>query len=170
MGFRDEAAGHFYKALKLRPDFPEAKENFYRVANWLVERWHFLMLNDHGRNHKYQLAIKKAVEGGCTSVLDIGTGTGILGWDFPETCYMTLLFNKCLLRLIYSWVCFNACCWHVSMCAKMAGAAEVYACELSKTMYELACEVLSANGMADSIRIVHLKSLDMNIPKDIPKR
>uniref|UniRef100_A0A673MSB2 Uncharacterized protein n=1 Tax=Sinocyclocheilus rhinocerous TaxID=307959 RepID=A0A673MSB2_9TELE len=112
MGFRNEAAGHFYKALKLRPDFPEAKENFYRVANWLVERWHFLMLSDHGRNHKYQLAIKKAVEGGCSSVLDIGTGTGI-------------------------------------MCAKMAGAAEVYACELSKTMYELACEVLSANGMAD---------------------
>lgn len=135
MGFRDEAAGHFYKALKLRPDFPEAKENFYRVANWLVERWHFLMLNDHGRNHKYQLAIKKAVEGGCSSVLDIGTGTGILG-----------------------------------MCAKMAGAAEVYACELSKTMYELACEVLSANGMADSIKIVHLKSLDMEIPKDIPNR
>uniref|UniRef100_A0A9J8C020 Protein arginine N-methyltransferase 9 n=2 Tax=Cyprinus carpio TaxID=7962 RepID=A0A9J8C020_CYPCA len=135
MGFRDEAAGHFYKALKLRPDFPEAKENFYRVANWLVERWHFLMLNDHGRNHKYQLAIKKAVEEGCSSVLDIGTGTGILG-----------------------------------MCAKMAGAAEVYACELSKTMYELACEVLSANGMADSIKIVHLKSLDMKIPKDIPNR
>ncbi|XP_043087329.1 protein arginine N-methyltransferase 9 [Puntigrus tetrazona] len=135
MGFRDEAAGHFYKALKLRPDFPEAKENFYRVANWLVERWHFFMLNDHGRNHKYQLAIKKAVEGGCSSVLDIGTGTGILG-----------------------------------MCAKMAGAAEVYACELSKTMYELACEVLSANGMADSIKIVHLKSLDMKIPKDIPNR
>ncbi|XP_052403016.1 protein arginine N-methyltransferase 9 [Carassius gibelio] len=135
MGFRDEAAGHFYKALKLRPDFPEAKENFYRVANWLVERWHFLMLNDHGRNHKYQLAVKKAVEEGCSSVLDIGTGTGILG-----------------------------------MCAKMAGAAEVYACELSKTMYELACEVLSANGMADSIKIVHLKSLDMKIPKDIPNR
>ncbi|XP_051561518.1 protein arginine N-methyltransferase 9-like [Myxocyprinus asiaticus] len=135
MGFRDEAAGHFYKALKLRPDFPEAKENFYRVANWLVERWHFLMLNDHGRNHKYQLAIQKAVEGGCNTVLDIGTGTGILG-----------------------------------MCAKMAGASEVYACELSKTMYELACEVLSANGMADSIKIVHMKSLDMEIPKDIPNR
>nr|XP_055061081.1 protein arginine N-methyltransferase 9 [Misgurnus anguillicaudatus] len=135
MGFRDEAAGHFYKALKLRPDFPEAKENFYRVANWLVERWHFLMLNDHSRNHKYQLAIQKAVEGGCNTVLDIGTGTGILG-----------------------------------MCAKMAGAAEVYACELSKTMYELACEVVSANGMADSIKIIHMKSLDMEIPKNITKR
>ncbi|MCI4376053.1 hypothetical protein PGIGA_G00183730 [Pangasianodon gigas] len=135
MGFRDEAAAHFYKALKLKPDFPEAKENFYRVANWLVERWHFLMLNDNGRNRKYQLAIQRAVQDGCRSVLDIGTGTGILG-----------------------------------MCAKKAGASEVYACELSKTMYELACEVVSANGMADSIKILHKKSLEMEIPRDIPNR
>ncbi|XP_040001779.1 protein arginine N-methyltransferase 9 [Xiphias gladius] len=135
MGFRDEAAGHFHKALKLRPDYPEARENFYRVANWLVERWHFLMLNDHGRNRKYQQAIQKAVQSGCNTVLDIGTGTGILG-----------------------------------MCAKKAGAAEVYACELSKTMYELACEVVTANGMDGSIRILHMKSLEMEVPKDIPHR
>nr|XP_020484536.1 protein arginine N-methyltransferase 9 [Labrus bergylta]XP_020484537.1 protein arginine N-methyltransferase 9 [Labrus bergylta]XP_020484538.1 protein arginine N-methyltransferase 9 [Labrus bergylta] len=135
MGFRDEAAGHFHKALKLRPDFPEARENFHRVANWLVERWHFLMLNDHGRNQKYQQAIQKAVQSGCNTVLDIGTGTGILG-----------------------------------MCAKKAGAAEVYACELSKTMYELACEVLTANGMDGSIKIIHMKSLEMEVPKDIPQR
>ncbi|XP_029357618.1 protein arginine N-methyltransferase 9 isoform X3 [Echeneis naucrates] len=135
MGFRDEAAGHFHKALKLRPDYPEARENFYRVANWLVERWHFLMLNDRGRNQKYQQAIQKAVQSGCNTVLDIGTGTGILG-----------------------------------MCAKKAGAAEVYACELSKTMYELACEVVTANGMEGSIKILHMKSLEMEVPKDIPHR
>ncbi|KAM3864796.1 protein arginine N-methyltransferase 9 [Diretmus argenteus] len=135
MGFRDEAAGHFHKALKLKPDYPEARENFYRVANWLVERWHFLMLNDRGRNQKYQQAIQKAVQSGCNTVLDIGTGTGILG-----------------------------------MCAKKAGAAEVYACELSKTMYELACEVVTANGMNDSIKILHMKSLEMEVPKDIPHR
>ncbi|XP_018591579.1 protein arginine N-methyltransferase 9 [Scleropages formosus] len=135
MGFRDEAAGHFHKALKLKPDFTEAKENFYRVANWLVERWHFLMLNDSRRNQKYQQAIRKAVESGCSTVLDIGTGTGILG-----------------------------------MCAKKAGADKVYACELSKTMYELACEVVSANGMNGTIKILHMKSLEMEIPKDIPER
>uniref|UniRef100_A0A8C6U3S4 Protein arginine methyltransferase 9 n=1 Tax=Neogobius melanostomus TaxID=47308 RepID=A0A8C6U3S4_9GOBI len=135
MGFRDEAAGHFHKALKLRPDYPEARENFYRVANWLVERWHFLMLNDHRRNQKYQQAIERAVQSGCSTVLDIGTGTGILG-----------------------------------MCAKKAGASEVYACELSKTMYELACEVVSANGLGGSINILHMKSLEMEVPRDIPKR
>lgn len=56
------------------------------------------------------------------------------------------------------------------MCAKKAGAAEVYACELSKTMYELAREVVSANGMDSGIKILHMKSLEMEIPKDIPQR
>nr|XP_006629607.1 PREDICTED: putative protein arginine N-methyltransferase 9 [Lepisosteus oculatus]XP_015199997.1 PREDICTED: putative protein arginine N-methyltransferase 9 [Lepisosteus oculatus] len=135
MGFRDEAACHFHKALKLSPDFAEARENFYRVANWLVERWHFLMLNDQRRNTKYQQAIQKAVASGCNTVLDIGTGTGIL-----------------------------------SMCAKKVGAARVYACELSKTMYELACEVVSANGMNGEIKILHMKSLDMEVPRDIPDK
>ncbi|XP_029005687.1 protein arginine N-methyltransferase 9 isoform X2 [Betta splendens] len=56
------------------------------------------------------------------------------------------------------------------MCAKKAGAAEVYACELSKTMYELACEVVAANGMDGSIKLLHMKSLEMEVPRDIPHR
>lgn len=78
MGFRDEAAGYFHKAVKLNPDFNDAKENFYRVANWLVERWHFIMLNDTKRNEIYNAAIQKAVRLGSKTVLDIGAGTGIL--------------------------------------------------------------------------------------------
>lgn len=83
MGFRDEAAGYFHKAVKLNPDFTDAKENFYRVANWLVERWHFIMLNDTKRNTVYDAAIRKAVGLGAKSVLDIGTGTGILRFAVP---------------------------------------------------------------------------------------
>nr|XP_025962132.1 protein arginine N-methyltransferase 9 isoform X1 [Dromaius novaehollandiae]XP_025962133.1 protein arginine N-methyltransferase 9 isoform X1 [Dromaius novaehollandiae]XP_025962134.1 protein arginine N-methyltransferase 9 isoform X1 [Dromaius novaehollandiae] len=135
MGFRDEAAGYFHKALKLNPDFADAKENFYRVANWLVERWHFIMLNDTKRNITYLKAIENVVRSGCRSVLDIGTGTGIL-----------------------------------SMFAKKAGAPYVYACELSKTMYELACDVVAANNMGSEIKLLHLKSLDIEIPKHIPER
>ncbi|KAJ7326901.1 hypothetical protein JRQ81_016660 [Phrynocephalus forsythii] len=135
MGFRDEAAAYFHKAVKLNPNFPDAKENFYRVANWVVERWHFIMLNDYNRNSLYQKAIQKAVHSGCRSVLDIGTGTGIL-----------------------------------SMFARKAGVSSVYACELSKTMYELACEVLAANGFDGEIKLLHMKSLDIEIPKHIPER
>ncbi|XP_045408050.1 protein arginine N-methyltransferase 9 [Lemur catta] len=135
MGFRDEAAGYFHKAVKLNPDFNDAKENFYRVANWLVERWHFIMLNDTKRNMIYNAAIQKAICLGSKSVLDIGTGTGIL-----------------------------------SMFAKKAGAHSVYACELSKTMYELACDVVAANQMEGGIKLLHMKSLDIEIPKHIPER
>ncbi|KAF6096374.1 protein arginine methyltransferase 9 [Phyllostomus discolor] len=135
MGFRDEAAGYFHKAVKLNPDFSDAKENFYRVANWLVERWHFIMLNDTKRNMIYNAAIQKAVCLGSKSVLDIGAGTGIL-----------------------------------SMFAKRAGAHAVYACELSQTMYELACDVVAANKMAAGITLLHMKSLDIEIPKHIPER
>ncbi|XP_063665124.1 protein arginine N-methyltransferase 9 isoform X4 [Pan troglodytes] len=135
MGFRDEAAGYFHKAVKLNPDFSDAKENFYRVANWLVERWHFIMLNDTKRNTIYNAAIQKAVCLGSKSVLDIGAGTGIL-----------------------------------SMFAKKAGAHSVYACELSKTMYELACDVVAANKMEAGIKLLHTKSLDIEIPKHIPER
>lgn len=56
------------------------------------------------------------------------------------------------------------------MFAKTAGASSVYACELSKTMYELACEVLVANGLDGEIRLFHMKSLDLEIPKHIPER
>ncbi|XP_076995983.1 protein arginine N-methyltransferase 9 isoform X3 [Tamandua tetradactyla] len=135
MGFRDEAAGYFHKAVKLNPNFSDAKENFYRVANWLVERWHFIMLNDTKRNMIYNAAIQKAVYSGSKSVLDIGAGTGIL-----------------------------------SMFAKKAGAHSVYACELSKTMYELACDVVAANKMEAGIKLLHMKSLDIEIPKHIPER
>lgn len=135
MGFRDEAAGYFHKAVKLNPDFNDAKENFYRVANWLVERWHFIMLNDTKRNTIYNAAIQKAVCSGSKSVLDIGAGTGIL-----------------------------------SMFARKAGAHSVYACELSKTMYELACDVVAANKMEEGVKLLHMKSLDIKIPKHIPER
>lgn len=56
------------------------------------------------------------------------------------------------------------------MFAKKAGASSVYACELSKTMYELARDVVAANNMEREIKLLHLKSLDIEIPKHIPER
>lgn len=56
------------------------------------------------------------------------------------------------------------------MFAKKAGACYVYACELSKTMYELARDVVAANNMESEIKLLHLKSLDIEIPKHMPER
>ncbi|XP_074807068.1 protein arginine N-methyltransferase 9 isoform X2 [Natator depressus] len=105
MGFRDEAAGYFHKALKLNPDFADAKENFYRVANWLVERWHFIMLNDTNRNLIYQKAIQKVVRSGCRTVLDIGAGTGILRVSLvvTETVDAGLFGEGIVESLIHAW-------------------------------------------------------------------
>ena len=46
-----------------------------------VERWHFAMVNDHRRNDAYEAAIRTAVAraGQGSRVLDIGSGSGLLG-------------------------------------------------------------------------------------------
>ena len=56
----------------------QARENFERAAGCLVQRWHFLMLNDHQRNVTFRDAVRAAVQAGASTVLDIGTGTGLL--------------------------------------------------------------------------------------------
>ena len=79
LGYIDEAACCFRRALRINPDFLGARENLDNVCGHLVERWHFRMLNDITRNSKYRDAIHAAVENGHGRVLDIGAGTGILG-------------------------------------------------------------------------------------------
>lgn len=56
------------------------------------------------------------------------------------------------------------------MMAKRCGAERVYACELSDTMVRLSCEALAANGLADSVTVLHSLSTMLSIPKDIPNR
>lgn len=133
LGFRDEAASFFRKALQLNPSNLQARENLENVSNSLVERWHFRMLNDRKRNLAYKEAIRNAIGQGYDIVLDIGSGTGIL-----------------------------------SMFAVQEGAKKVYACELSKTMYEVSIDVLRANQMLDSIHLINKKSTEMSVGEDLP--
>ena len=132
--FSDEAASCFRRALHINPMSLKAKQNLETIANLLVERWHFRMLNDKQRNAAYKQAIHRAISHGYDTVLDIGSGTGIL-----------------------------------SMFAIQGGAKEVYACEMSKTMYELGRDVLKANKM-ESVHTIHKKSTEMKVGKDIPER
>ncbi|XP_070552194.1 protein arginine N-methyltransferase 9-like isoform X2 [Ptychodera flava] len=78
LGFQDEAVSYFRKALRINDGYLEAKENLNNVSSALVERWHFRMLNDIHRNKAYKEAIKKAINEGYDTVLDIGAGTAIL--------------------------------------------------------------------------------------------
>lgn len=73
------------RALLLQPNHPVIKEYQRHLLHQMVNRWHFLMLNDVQRNSSYFKAILKAVRdleprdgAGPVVVLDIGSGTGIL--------------------------------------------------------------------------------------------
>ena len=81
-GHRNLAADYFRKALQINPQLVRATENLQNISNLLVERWHFCMLNDVTRNSSYRLAIDRAIANGRTTVLDIGSGTGILRYYF----------------------------------------------------------------------------------------
>ena len=50
-------------------------QNAYSMA---VDRWHFPMLNDKHRNMAFQHVIYKRISQGYNTVLDVGTGTGLL--------------------------------------------------------------------------------------------
>ena len=135
LGFTDEAASCFRRALQVNPGSIRAKENLENISNLLVERWHFRMLNDKKRNLAYKQAISKAIGQGNDVVLDIGSGTGIL-----------------------------------SMFAVQSRARKVYACEMSKTMFEMGQDVLKANEMEKLVHTVHKKSTEIKVGEDIPER
>lgn len=77
-GYYSMAWCHFQKAINVDSGYVDAEKNLNSVKNLLVERWHFRMLNDRIRNEAYHAAILETVIPGKDSVLDVGTGTGLL--------------------------------------------------------------------------------------------
>jgi len=72
-----KAERSFEKSLKLDPNSEGANRNLRRILHKKIPGWHFTMLADEKRNKAYQDALEKVVELN-TTVLDIGTGSGIL--------------------------------------------------------------------------------------------
>ena len=74
-----QAEFFFSRALEVSPAHPSLKEDLRNMHDVIVPRWHFVMLNDKERNGSYFRAILNRVRSipEC-SVLDIGSGTGIL--------------------------------------------------------------------------------------------
>jgi len=69
---------YYFKALEICPSLLAASRAIQSIHNKQVERWHFRMLNDTDRNEAYYRAIAHQIQEGFSSVLDVGTGTGIL--------------------------------------------------------------------------------------------
>ena len=68
------------KAVALDPLSILAQEVHENISCHLVERWHFIMLNDESRNRTYENAIIRGINrySGDVSVCDVGCGTGLL--------------------------------------------------------------------------------------------
>lgn len=73
-----EAFKYFQKAYTLDRTCLKAYRNLQNVKNQLIERWHFRMLNDSKRNDSFRSALEAYITKGNKSVLDIGSGTGVL--------------------------------------------------------------------------------------------
>lgn len=89
-GFYEKAWDHFEVAMKLDYTFVNAEKNLNSLKNLLVERWHFRMLNDKIRNDAYRKAIRDTLIPHRDTVLDLGTGTGLL----------SMYANECAPRII----------------------------------------------------------------------
>ncbi|XP_011707717.1 PREDICTED: putative protein arginine N-methyltransferase 9 isoform X1 [Wasmannia auropunctata] len=128
------AIQYLKRALKVDVNFLPAERNLQNAYSMAVDRWHFTMLNDKQRNNAFERAIRKRVSQGYDTVLDVGTGTGLL-----------------------------------SLYARDAGAAKVYACECSEAMTLIAKEVFKSNNATD-INLIPKLSFDLKVPVDIPER
>lgn len=74
----EESLKYYEKALQACPSLLPAYRGVQSIYNKQVERWHFRMLNDVKRNEAYCKAIACRIKEGFTSILDVGTGTGLL--------------------------------------------------------------------------------------------
>lgn len=79
-GRKQEALEQFRRALALQPDNLHIQHQITRLCSEMVPFWHIPMLNDKRRNDAFEAAICAAVAaaGPKASVLDIGTGSGLL--------------------------------------------------------------------------------------------
>ena len=57
-----------------------------------------------------------------------------------------------------------------SLLAVRSGASRVYACELNATMVAMSRDILSANGMMDSVTVIPKISTQAAVPTDLPER
>jgi predicted O-methyltransferase YrrM len=51
-----------------------------------------------------------------------------------------------------------------------AGAGQVFACDCSSTMIQIASDVLHANGASEKVTLFNKLSTDIIIPTDMPTR
>lgn len=89
-GYLREACCHFQKALNFNVGYVSAEKNMNSVKNMMVERWHFRMLNDKIRNGAYHKALHESIDPMKDTILDLGTGSGLLAMYANERLPMMI--------------------------------------------------------------------------------
>ncbi|XP_012944691.1 protein arginine N-methyltransferase 9 [Aplysia californica] len=128
------------RAVHLMPNSHVAQETFENLCCHLVERWHFVMLNDKSRNTAYQQAIEFVLESdkpGLT-VCDIGCGTGLLS-------FIAAMQRNC--SKVYAIDC------------------SIVMCKIAK---ELLTSSDFQASVASKVTIVNKMSSAMSVPGDMP--
>lgn len=141
------------------------------------------MLNDFTRNSSFKRALTALLRTPGRSVLDIGSGTGILrsvnfllilifttnkvytaGWRELSSLRFIPVVESCLL-----FVC-NVSSFICSMMAVQAGGSQVFACDDNENLLGLSHQVLVSNEMGDKVKLLSMNSKDIVVGRDIPHR
>ncbi|GFN85631.1 protein arginine N-methyltransferase 7 [Plakobranchus ocellatus] len=128
------------RAVVLDPLLITAQEVHENICCHLVERWHFVMLNDKFRNSSYERAILRAIDqySGDVSVCDVGCGSGLL----------SLIASK------------HPSCHRVYAVEKMSTMVDI----AKKVFEENICP-----AEANKIKLINKMSSKMSIPSDLSK-
>jgi len=84
LGNAEEAEKLYREVIKINPNNQIAIQNLGNIDSTKIDVWHLDMLADIQRNSGFYEAIKRIVKNGDT-VLDIGTGTGLLSMMCAKT-------------------------------------------------------------------------------------
>jgi len=147
-----QATALFRFCVEAAPGFTAARESLEAVLNHTVDRWHFRMLNDSKRNIAYKGAIQSAIaviaeKAALRKRQREGPGGGGGG----------------VIRALD----IGAGTGILSIFAAQGGAQEVYAVESSKVFCQVAKECVKKNRVSDSVSILHKRSDEIDINKDL---
>lgn len=145
LGDMVQATALFRACVEAAPGFTAARESLEAVLNHTVDRWHFRMLNDKARNEAYKGAIHAAVAELRSQQKPSGKGS-----------------IRC--------VDIGAGTGILSILAAQGGAEEVFAVESAKVFCQVAQECVSKNGCSDAVRVLHKRSDEIDLSRDMAGR
>ena len=156
------------KAIEIKADHPKAHANLGGI------------LKDLGKLEEAELYTRKALqlnENLIEAKLNLETikRQNVPGWHIPmmndkerNNAYLKAI--KIAIKENENVLEIGTGSGLLSMMAIDAGAKEVITCEAIKSIAEAAKRIISKNGYEDKIKVIHNKSTDLLVGKELPKK